>query len=176
MHRLCLVARLEKSSFPSSVSELLEKHGLEKPISFVKNTQSSAEEARKLMVRLTRHTGRKWVIKLVDTCIWWKINTALFYLFFYFIELYMTHNKLCMFKESRIGYVLIDVYAHETIITFKIISIWVNPVFPCPFIIPSLLLLSITLHPLSRLPPTPFFVPIYITLHFLEFYVKGIIY
>ncbi|XP_036290535.1 neuroblastoma-amplified sequence isoform X3 [Pipistrellus kuhlii] len=42
-----------------SVSELLEKHGLEKPISFVKNTQSSGEEARKLMVRLTRHTGRK---------------------------------------------------------------------------------------------------------------------
>ncbi|XP_054977538.1 NBAS subunit of NRZ tethering complex [Sorex araneus] len=42
-----------------SVSELLEKHGVEKPISFVKNTQSSAEEARKLMVRLTRHTGRK---------------------------------------------------------------------------------------------------------------------
>ncbi|KAG8524784.1 Neuroblastoma-amplified sequence [Galemys pyrenaicus] len=42
-----------------SVAELLEKHGLEKPISFVKNTQSSPEEARKLMVRLTRHTGRK---------------------------------------------------------------------------------------------------------------------
>ncbi|KAM5126870.1 LOW QUALITY PROTEIN: NBAS subunit of NRZ tethering complex-like [Callospermophilus lateralis] len=42
-----------------SVSELLEKHGLEKPISFVKNTQSSSEEARKLMVRLTRHAGRK---------------------------------------------------------------------------------------------------------------------
>ncbi|XP_006910303.1 neuroblastoma-amplified sequence isoform X1 [Pteropus alecto] len=42
-----------------SVSELLEKHGLEKPISFVKNTQSSSEEAQKLMVRLTRHTGRK---------------------------------------------------------------------------------------------------------------------
>nr|XP_010945645.1 neuroblastoma-amplified sequence isoform X1 [Camelus bactrianus] len=42
-----------------SVSEILEKHGLEKPISFVKNTQSSSEEARKLMVRLTRHTGRK---------------------------------------------------------------------------------------------------------------------
>ncbi|XP_040848780.1 neuroblastoma-amplified sequence isoform X2 [Ochotona curzoniae] len=42
-----------------SVSELLEKHGLEKPISFVKNTQSSSEEARQLMVRLTRHTGRK---------------------------------------------------------------------------------------------------------------------
>ncbi|KAK2092028.1 hypothetical protein P7K49_028556 [Saguinus oedipus] len=41
-----------------SVSELLEKHGLEKPVSFVKNTQSSSEEARKLMVRLTRHTGR----------------------------------------------------------------------------------------------------------------------
>ncbi|XP_069350100.1 NBAS subunit of NRZ tethering complex isoform X1 [Eulemur rufifrons] len=42
-----------------SVSELLEKHGLEKPVSFVKITQSSSEEARKLMVRLTRHTGRK---------------------------------------------------------------------------------------------------------------------
>ncbi|KAK2504958.1 hypothetical protein MC885_004383, partial [Smutsia gigantea] len=41
------------------VSELLEKHGLEKPVSFVKNTQSSSEEARKLLVRLTRHTGRK---------------------------------------------------------------------------------------------------------------------
>nr|XP_058934214.1 NBAS subunit of NRZ tethering complex isoform X2 [Kogia breviceps] len=42
-----------------SVSEILEKHGLEKPISYVKNTQSSAEEAHRLMVRLTRHTGRK---------------------------------------------------------------------------------------------------------------------
>ncbi|XP_019512177.1 PREDICTED: neuroblastoma-amplified sequence [Hipposideros armiger] len=42
-----------------SVSELLEKHGLEKPISFVKNTRSSSEEARQLMVRLTRLTGRK---------------------------------------------------------------------------------------------------------------------
>ncbi|XP_063298217.1 NBAS subunit of NRZ tethering complex [Pelobates fuscus] len=42
-----------------SVSEILEKHGLQKPISFVKDTQSSPEEARKLIVRLTRHTGRK---------------------------------------------------------------------------------------------------------------------
>ncbi|XP_053565639.1 NBAS subunit of NRZ tethering complex isoform X2 [Bombina bombina] len=42
-----------------SVSEILEKHGLQKPISFVKDTQSNPEEARKLMVRLTRHTGRK---------------------------------------------------------------------------------------------------------------------
>ncbi|XP_045700376.1 neuroblastoma-amplified sequence isoform X3 [Phyllostomus hastatus] len=42
-----------------SVSELLEKHGLEKPVSFVRNTRSSSEEAHKLMVRLTRHTGRK---------------------------------------------------------------------------------------------------------------------
>uniref|UniRef100_A0A8C4LN66 NBAS subunit of NRZ tethering complex n=1 Tax=Equus asinus asinus TaxID=83772 RepID=A0A8C4LN66_EQUAS len=49
---------LKNSSFTYSVSELLEKHGLEKPISFVKSTQSSSEEARKLMVRLTRHTGR----------------------------------------------------------------------------------------------------------------------
>ncbi|KAM3930473.1 NBAS subunit of NRZ tethering complex isoform 2-T2 [Leptodactylus fuscus] len=42
-----------------SVSEILEKHGLQKPISFVKETQSSLEEAHKLIVRLTRHTGRK---------------------------------------------------------------------------------------------------------------------
>lgn len=47
------------SSFTYSVSELLKKHGLEKPVSFVKSTQSSLEEARSLMVRLTRHTGRK---------------------------------------------------------------------------------------------------------------------
>ncbi|XP_067559767.1 NBAS subunit of NRZ tethering complex isoform X1 [Pseudorca crassidens] len=42
-----------------SVSEILEKHGLERPVSYVKHTQSSSEEAHKLMVRLTRHTGRK---------------------------------------------------------------------------------------------------------------------
>ncbi|NXY05652.1 NBAS protein, partial [Pteruthius melanotis] len=42
-----------------SVSELLEKHGLQKPVSFVRDTKGSAEEARKLMIRLTRHTGRK---------------------------------------------------------------------------------------------------------------------
>uniref|UniRef100_A0A8U8ALC4 NBAS subunit of NRZ tethering complex n=1 Tax=Geospiza parvula TaxID=87175 RepID=A0A8U8ALC4_GEOPR len=42
-----------------SVAELLEKHGLQKPVSFVKDTKDSAEEARKLVVRLTRHTGRK---------------------------------------------------------------------------------------------------------------------
>uniref|UniRef100_A0A670I1X9 NBAS subunit of NRZ tethering complex n=1 Tax=Podarcis muralis TaxID=64176 RepID=A0A670I1X9_PODMU len=42
-----------------SVSEILEKHGLQKPVSFVKDTQDSPEEARKLMIRLTRHTGRK---------------------------------------------------------------------------------------------------------------------
>ncbi|XP_007641500.1 neuroblastoma-amplified sequence isoform X2 [Cricetulus griseus] len=51
-----MVDQLEKIL---SVSELLKKHGLEKPVSFVKNTQSSPEEARGLMVRLTRHTGRK---------------------------------------------------------------------------------------------------------------------
>ncbi|XP_069742445.1 NBAS subunit of NRZ tethering complex isoform X2 [Narcine bancroftii] len=42
-----------------SVAEILEKHGLQKPISFVKNTQSNPEEARLLIVRLTRHVGRK---------------------------------------------------------------------------------------------------------------------
>uniref|UniRef100_A0A8C2PVB1 NBAS subunit of NRZ tethering complex n=1 Tax=Cyprinus carpio TaxID=7962 RepID=A0A8C2PVB1_CYPCA len=38
---------------------VLEKHGLQKPISFVRNSQNSKEEAHQLMVRLTRHTGRK---------------------------------------------------------------------------------------------------------------------
>uniref|UniRef100_A0A8C3XXK9 NBAS subunit of NRZ tethering complex n=1 Tax=Catharus ustulatus TaxID=91951 RepID=A0A8C3XXK9_CATUS len=42
-----------------SVSELLEKHGLQKPVSFVKDTKDNAEAARKLMIRLTRHTARK---------------------------------------------------------------------------------------------------------------------
>ncbi|KAA0708511.1 Neuroblastoma-amplified sequence [Triplophysa tibetana] len=42
-----------------SVAEVLEKHGLQKPISFVRNSQNSKEEAHQLMVRLTRHTGRK---------------------------------------------------------------------------------------------------------------------
>ncbi|XP_030054710.1 NBAS subunit of NRZ tethering complex [Microcaecilia unicolor] len=42
-----------------SVSELLEKHGLQKPISFVKDTRTSSEEASKLMIKLSRHTGRK---------------------------------------------------------------------------------------------------------------------
>uniref|UniRef100_A0A674I906 NBAS subunit of NRZ tethering complex n=1 Tax=Terrapene triunguis TaxID=2587831 RepID=A0A674I906_9SAUR len=41
-----------------SVSEILEKHGLQKPVSFVKDTQNSPEQAEKLMIRLTRHTGR----------------------------------------------------------------------------------------------------------------------
>ncbi|XP_073708858.1 NBAS subunit of NRZ tethering complex [Garra rufa] len=42
-----------------SVAEVLEKHGLQKPISFVRHSQNSKEEAHQLMVRLTRHTGRK---------------------------------------------------------------------------------------------------------------------
>ncbi|XP_062857972.1 NBAS subunit of NRZ tethering complex [Trichomycterus rosablanca] len=42
-----------------SVAEVLEKHGLPKPISFVRNSQSSKEEAQQLMIKLTRHVGRK---------------------------------------------------------------------------------------------------------------------
>ncbi|XP_053503129.1 NBAS subunit of NRZ tethering complex isoform X1 [Ictalurus furcatus] len=42
-----------------SVAEVLEKHGLQKPIAFIRNSQSSREEAHQLMVKLTRHTGRK---------------------------------------------------------------------------------------------------------------------
>ncbi|XP_035278775.1 neuroblastoma-amplified sequence [Anguilla anguilla] len=50
------VDKLEKHL---SVAEVLEKHGLQKPISYVRNSQSSREEAYQLMVKLTRHTGRK---------------------------------------------------------------------------------------------------------------------
>ncbi|KAJ8275215.1 hypothetical protein COCON_G00098400 [Conger conger] len=50
------VDRLEKHL---SVAEVLEKHGLQKPISFVRSSQNSREEAHQLMVKLTRHTGRK---------------------------------------------------------------------------------------------------------------------
>lgn len=54
---------LQSSPSVCSVSELLEKHGLQKPVSFVKHTKDDAEEARKLMIRLTRHTGRKLVFQ-----------------------------------------------------------------------------------------------------------------
>ncbi|XP_062293103.1 NBAS subunit of NRZ tethering complex isoform X1 [Scomber scombrus] len=50
------VDKLEKHL---SVVEVLEKHGLQKPISYVKNSQSSEEEAHQLMIKLCRHTGRK---------------------------------------------------------------------------------------------------------------------
>uniref|UniRef100_A0A3P8P8Z5 Neuroblastoma-amplified sequence N-terminal domain-containing protein n=1 Tax=Astatotilapia calliptera TaxID=8154 RepID=A0A3P8P8Z5_ASTCA len=42
-----------------NVVEVLEKHGLQKPISYVKNSQNNDEEAHQLMVKLCRHTGRK---------------------------------------------------------------------------------------------------------------------
>uniref|UniRef100_A0A3Q3K2P3 Neuroblastoma-amplified sequence N-terminal domain-containing protein n=1 Tax=Monopterus albus TaxID=43700 RepID=A0A3Q3K2P3_MONAL len=50
------VDKLEKHL---SVVEVLEKHGLQKPVSYVKNSQNSEEEAHQLMVKLCRHTGRK---------------------------------------------------------------------------------------------------------------------
>uniref|UniRef100_A0A3P8UP13 NBAS subunit of NRZ tethering complex n=1 Tax=Cynoglossus semilaevis TaxID=244447 RepID=A0A3P8UP13_CYNSE len=50
------VDKLEKHL---SVVEILEKHGLQKPISYVRNSQNSEEEAHQLMVKLCRHTGRK---------------------------------------------------------------------------------------------------------------------
>nr|XP_033793445.1 neuroblastoma-amplified sequence [Geotrypetes seraphini] len=51
-----------------SVSELLEKHGLQKPISFVKETRTSPKEAHKLIIQLTRHTGRKACLQLISDC------------------------------------------------------------------------------------------------------------
>ncbi|KAI4801679.1 hypothetical protein KUCAC02_019557, partial [Chaenocephalus aceratus] len=50
---------LPQAFSPYSVVEILEKHGLQKPISYVKNSQTSEEEAHQLMVKLCRHTGRK---------------------------------------------------------------------------------------------------------------------
>ncbi|KAL6485772.1 hypothetical protein MHYP_G00051640 [Metynnis hypsauchen] len=50
------------------VVEVLEKHGLQKPIAFIRSSQSSKEEAHQLMVKLTRHTGRK--IPPVSDSVW----------------------------------------------------------------------------------------------------------
>lgn len=52
---LCIYA-----SVLNSVAEVLEKHGLQKPISYVRNSQNSEEEAHQLMVKLCRHTGRRY--------------------------------------------------------------------------------------------------------------------
>ncbi|XP_036438220.1 neuroblastoma-amplified sequence isoform X2 [Colossoma macropomum] len=51
-----------------SVVEVLEKHGLQKPVAFVRSSQSSKEEAHQLMVKLTRHIGRK--IPPVSESVW----------------------------------------------------------------------------------------------------------
>ncbi|NXY87208.1 NBAS protein, partial [Alcedo cyanopectus] len=42
-----------------SVSELLEKHGLQRAVSFVRGSREQAGEARGLLLRLARHTGRR---------------------------------------------------------------------------------------------------------------------
>uniref|UniRef100_A0A8C6MH96 NBAS subunit of NRZ tethering complex n=1 Tax=Nothobranchius furzeri TaxID=105023 RepID=A0A8C6MH96_NOTFU len=52
------VDKLEKHL---SVVEVLEKHSLPKPVSYVKSSQNSEEEAHQLMVKLCRHTGRNRV-------------------------------------------------------------------------------------------------------------------
>uniref|UniRef100_H2UU11 NBAS subunit of NRZ tethering complex n=1 Tax=Takifugu rubripes TaxID=31033 RepID=H2UU11_TAKRU len=51
--------RVDKLEKHLSVAEVLEKHGLQKPISYVRNSQNSEEEAHQLMVKLCRHTGRR---------------------------------------------------------------------------------------------------------------------
>ncbi|KAM9782609.1 NBAS subunit of NRZ tethering complex [Neosynchiropus ocellatus] len=51
--------RVDKLEKHLSVVEVLEKHGLQKPIFYVRNSQNSEEEAYQLMVKLCRHTGRK---------------------------------------------------------------------------------------------------------------------
>ncbi|XP_034143835.1 neuroblastoma-amplified sequence isoform X2 [Esox lucius] len=50
------VDKLEKHL---SVVEVLEKHGLQKSVSYVRSSQTSAEEAHAVMVKLCRHTGRR---------------------------------------------------------------------------------------------------------------------
>ncbi|XP_068433221.1 NBAS subunit of NRZ tethering complex isoform X2 [Clinocottus analis] len=54
-----LLDQVDKLKKHLSVVDVLEKHGLQKPISYVKNSQNSKEEAHQLMVKLCRHTGRK---------------------------------------------------------------------------------------------------------------------
>ncbi|XP_051908566.1 NBAS subunit of NRZ tethering complex isoform X1 [Hippocampus zosterae] len=51
--------RVDKLEKHLSVAEVLEKHGLQKPVSYVRNSQNTPEEAHQLMVKLCRHTGRK---------------------------------------------------------------------------------------------------------------------
>ncbi|KAM4522694.1 NBAS subunit of NRZ tethering complex isoform 2-T2 [Odontesthes bonariensis] len=60
--------RVDKLEKHLSVVEVLEKHSLQKPISFVKNSQNSEEEAHQLMIKLCRHTGRK--IPPVSEMVW----------------------------------------------------------------------------------------------------------
>lgn len=55
----CHTHRSHQCLFSTSVAEVLEKHGLQKPISYVRNSQNSEEEAHGLMVKLCRHTGRR---------------------------------------------------------------------------------------------------------------------
>ncbi|KAJ8008712.1 hypothetical protein DPEC_G00081260 [Dallia pectoralis] len=50
------VDKLEKHL---SVVEVLEKHGLQKSVSYVRSSQTSDEEAHAVMVKLCRHTGRR---------------------------------------------------------------------------------------------------------------------
>uniref|UniRef100_A0A3Q3DDB3 NBAS subunit of NRZ tethering complex n=1 Tax=Hippocampus comes TaxID=109280 RepID=A0A3Q3DDB3_HIPCM len=52
--------RVDKLEKHLSVAEVLEKHGLQKPVSYVRNSQNTPEEAHQLMVKLCRHTGRKY--------------------------------------------------------------------------------------------------------------------
>lgn len=52
----------------NSVAEVLEKHVLQKPISYVKNSQNSEEEAHQLMVKLCRYTGRRYELRKLHSC------------------------------------------------------------------------------------------------------------
>ena len=54
LHHICVSVLILHS-----VVEVLEKHSLQVPISFVKNSQNSEEKAHQLMIKLCRHTGRK---------------------------------------------------------------------------------------------------------------------
>ncbi|XP_021365609.1 neuroblastoma-amplified sequence-like [Mizuhopecten yessoensis] len=54
-----LHSRVDKLKQHLSAAKILEKHGVMKPLHYLKETEEDAEEARNLMIRLTRNAGKR---------------------------------------------------------------------------------------------------------------------
>lgn len=91
----------------NSVAEVLEKHGLQKPILYVKNSQNSEEEAHQLMVKLCRHTGRRYGHKhaLFLLCDCGNVVGDLFYIVYILhIFLYSSKKKFnCLLRNPPVS-------------------------------------------------------------------------